>query len=322
MTQNSCLYSLHPEVRDPRLLAENQAELRQGLAAVGRQAQGEFEKLIRQGTPPSIFRAHFDLYYDILVILLRRSFTEILKIGLANWDALDSHPAEWAQRHSNLIVKNLLTFPQHWIKHACDIQQSPDPDRIAEDFEEIVHWRKWRAPKLIYMQPAGNAAYDPAKAWLREDEARTNELLTARSKHFIEFLDLALAKMGGQAHVTVAQDSRYSDRAHGEKRAATETNQSSPPSIESATIRVPTYRSILKTAVMMQLLRKPSASDLDICNGLDEDGNVELPADWKVRADDRQFSQAYRYPKTRRRMEIAFSKIRVDLRERGLVPPR
>jgi hypothetical protein len=51
---------------------EKPAELRQGLAAIGPQGQAQFLNLIKQGTSPSIFRAHFDLYFDILVILLRR----------------------------------------------------------------------------------------------------------------------------------------------------------------------------------------------------------------------------------------------------------
>jgi hypothetical protein len=216
VTQNSCLCSLHPDLVNQGLVSQKQAEVQQGLTAVGPQGKERFQKLIKQGTAPSVFRAHFDLYYDILVILLRRAFGELLKIALANWDALDLHPADWAKRQSSLMVKNLLVSAEYWIKHACDVQQLPAPDRIREEFEETVFWRKWQAPKLIYMQPAGNAPYDPKTVWSREDQARTKELLTARSKRFVEFLDLSLEKMAGASHVKVAQDTQYSERTPSE----------------------------------------------------------------------------------------------------------
>lgn len=88
----------------------------------------------------------------------------MLKIGLANWEALDSRPVDWAKRHSNLLIEALLTPTERRIKEACDDPPRPEPDLTREDLEEIVHWRTWRVPKLIYMQPASNAPYDPAKA--------------------------------------------------------------------------------------------------------------------------------------------------------------
>ncbi|SRR6266566_7235595 len=103
------------------------------------------------------------------------------------------------------------TIVGRWIKEACDTQELPEPGLIGSEFEEIVFWRKWRAPKLIYMRPAGNMPYDAANVWAREDEVRTCELLQARSHRFIEFLDLALQKMAGDAHVQIAQN-----RGHAE----------------------------------------------------------------------------------------------------------
>src|SRR6185437_12090012 len=126
-------------------------------------------------------------------------------------------------------IKNLLVNTGYWIKHACDVQQSPGQNVAREDFEEIVHWRKWRAPKLIYMQPAGNAPYDLTIAWSREDEARTNELLTARSERFIQFLDLRLENMAGAAHVAVAQDKEYLKRSHSEPRSPQPETKQAPP---------------------------------------------------------------------------------------------
>jgi hypothetical protein len=61
----------------------------------------------------------------------------------------------------------------------------------------------------------------------------------------------------------------------------------------------------------MQLIKKPKATDLEICRGLDADGAVELPSSWKVRAGDWLFAEAYSNPRTRRKVEIAISKVRV-----------
>lgn len=318
-TQVFCCCLLHRRAEASKLLAQNQGELEACLAAVGHSAKEQFDRLMNQGTQPSVFRAYFDLYYNTMRVNLLRGFDQILKIGLANWDALQSHPVRWAHHHSKLMIRGQEPSIEHWIKHACDDQTLPAPDLISSEFEEIIHWTKWRAPKLIYMQPAGNAPYDPKTVWSREDEARTKELLTARSKRFLEFLDLCLEKMAGTAHVIVAQDTRYAERTPMKQRAEPKSGPAVSSDVSAA--RVPRYRSSLKRGILLQFLHNPAASDLEVCNGLDEDGSVELPDDWKMRADDRLFSKAYGRPMTRRKVEILISKVRVDLRNARLLPP-
>ncbi len=177
----------------------------------------------------------------------------MLKIGLANWDALQSHPVNWALNHSKLMIHGLDSSIEHWIKHACDRQELPEPHQIPSEFEEIIHWTKWRAPKLIYMQPAGNAPFDPNTVWSREDEARTRELLTARSKRFLEFPDLSLEKMAGTAHVTVAQDKQYADRAPAKQGAEAKSESGASSNVNLAQLR--RYRSPVKRAILLQFLR-------------------------------------------------------------------
>lgn len=82
------------------------------------------------------------------------------------------------------------------------------------------------------------------------------------------------------------------------------------------------YRSELKRSILMQLTRKPNATDLEICRGLDAEGAVELPSSWKVRPGDRLFAEAYSNPHKKRRVEVAISKVRADLRKRGLLERR
>jgi len=116
---------------------------------------------------------------------------------------------------------------------------------------------------------------------------------------------------------------QYSERVKSRSRVVlSETDRGVQPWSQPTDFRIPRYRSPLKRAILMQFLTNPTASDVDICHGLDDDENINLPDDWKIRAEDRLFSQAYKYHKTKRRMQIAFSKIRVDLREKALLPPR
>ena len=79
------------------------------------------------------------------------------------------------------------------------------------------------------------------------------------------------------------------------------------------------YRSGLKRAILGVLTRNPDATDAEVCRVLDADGGEELPARWRGRKEDRLFFQAYANPTTKRKVEIAISKIRRDLRDRGLL---
>ena len=81
------------------------------------------------------------------------------------------------------------------------------------------------------------------------------------------------------------------------------------------------YRSSLKRSILVQLTRKPQASDLEICRALDEDGAEELPPSWRTKENARSFVAAYRNSHARRKVEISISKIRSDLRKRGVLGP-
>jgi hypothetical protein len=82
------------------------------------------------------------------------------------------------------------------------------------------------------------------------------------------------------------------------------------------------YRSEIKRAILIQLTKNPRASDLEICRSLDDEGPVELPESWKRKPEDWCFVGVYMDPSLGHRIEIAISKIRADLRERGLLPER
>jgi hypothetical protein len=79
------------------------------------------------------------------------------------------------------------------------------------------------------------------------------------------------------------------------------------------------YRSEIKRAILTQLALKPKATDGEICRGLDADGSVELPSSWKSKVSDRGFFDAYSDAVRRHRVEVTISKVRKDLRKRGLL---
>jgi hypothetical protein len=318
---------------DPASLTPYQAAFGVYRQMIGRTAETEFDSLLQLRTPPAVFRAYFDAYYEGLKVNVRDQFNLMLKVGLPNSDALKTHPVEWAKSQLEFLVKGHVHSVERWIKEVCDTQEVPDPELIAKEFEELVFWRKWRAPRLIHMQPAGNTSYKAATAWAREDEPRTQQLLDGRSRRFVEFLEIALDKLAGDAHVQVAQTREYTQVQR--QRGPTESPSSTQSSQEAQQNQVADrnrgtgsrglmskYRSALKRAILVQISQTPSATDLEICRGLDADGAVELPSTWRVRPGDRLFAGAYSNPGTRRRVEIAISKIRGDLRNKGLLDRR
>lgn len=78
------------------------------------------------------------------------------------------------------------------------------------------------------------------------------------------------------------------------------------------------YASGLKRAIALLLSISPDASDLQICRSLDEDGAIELPTSWTTGAN-RLFEIAYKDPNHRRKVEIMISKVRTQMREKGLL---
>jgi len=83
-----------------------------------------------------------------------------------------------------------------------------------------------------------------------------------------------------------------------------------------------TYRSEVKRAILMQLSKNPSASDIEICRGIDAEGSVDIPKGWTSKPGNRSFELAYKDSSTRSKIEKTISKVRADLREQGLLSRR
>lgn len=98
--------------------------------------------------------------------------------------------------------------------------------------------------------------------------------------------------------------------------AAAEGNQHSKRLTKPLLLK---YRSGIKSAILLALTKNPRATDAEVCRLLDADGGEELPIGWRKRREDRSFFDAYTEPPTKRKIEIVISKIRRDLRDRGLL---
>ncbi len=81
------------------------------------------------------------------------------------------------------------------------------------------------------------------------------------------------------------------------------------------------YRSELKRAISFGLTRNPFSTDRELCRWLDADGAAELPARLAV-AENRSFEDAYKRRSTKQSLEVTISKVRKDMRRRGLLPDR
>jgi hypothetical protein len=198
-----------------------------------------------------------------------------------------------------------------------------------EDQEEKIFWRKWQAPSLLIMKPSRFRPYDSTKVWERNDPETSSNWLDGLADHYVLILDIAVKSAAGNAALELAKQPKSAQQSSTEH----DSQQGPPPSTpvgrpQRAAATRPTssgalllkYRSEVKRAVLIQLTQSPRATDLEICRALDGDGAVDLPKTWKSAPGDRLFVDAYRDPSRRHGIEIAISKVRADLRKRGLLP--
>ncbi len=158
-------------------------------------------------TAPAVFKNYMDVFEEGLKQAIKKGFDDLFEIGLANMRLLSQGPIEWAKSHLGLLVTGKEYKIKIWIKNVCD-QQEMSKGTTPEDMEEFVHWRTWRAPKLIVMQPSANMPYDPANTWSRATEEDTGKFLDALSKRFIQNLEFYLDKIVGEAHVRLAKQGK------------------------------------------------------------------------------------------------------------------
>jgi len=123
----------------------------------------ELHTVSQTKTPSMIFKSYIDIYEAALKASIDRQFNDLLEIGLANLGLLGQHPIGWAQSHIKFLIDSEPRRMKLWIKNVCD-QQPMSNGTTPEEMDEFIHWRSWRAPKFIVMQPSDNLPYDLSTA--------------------------------------------------------------------------------------------------------------------------------------------------------------
>jgi hypothetical protein len=178
-------------------------------ARVGPEAAQRFVKLLSKETPPAIFKAFYDLYMDGLKLQLHLIFSGLLQIGLANRSRIRQDPIEWARS----LSEDLVNYYRHriplWVKNVCDEQ----PWNPNEEEEELIFWHKWQAPSFLVMEPSRYGAYDPGRAWERNDRETSERWLDAFSDDYVLILGIELKNAAGMAALKRAMKPIVEDKA-------------------------------------------------------------------------------------------------------------
>jgi pyrimidine deaminase RibD-like protein len=211
VTKKLCFADLHPDERQVDLEAYRSAFLTYR-NIIGIQAARQFDNDHRAGTPAAIFHAYLEAFSAGLDANIRESFDDLLQIGIAHSARLATPPVEWAKTHLSVLIDDDRHMVMLWIKSVCDRQDYSRPLNTDQETDDFIHWRYWRAPRLILMQPSGSVPFNTSTAWDREDESTTEKWLEGLSGRFIRFLGFHLEKIAGDAHVELAKTvSRASD---------------------------------------------------------------------------------------------------------------
>lgn len=270
-------------------------------------------------TEPVVFKNHFDGCVRKLQQILIYSFGRLLEISLSQEGLIGNASVHWASLHVTDLIEGEDRLVENWIKSVCDRPTDLAPANSEEFVHKVVFRTDWRAPRRLVMRPNGNAAYDCSTAWERMDESDTKRILKyLRESRWILLLESALTNVAGVAYETLAKRKAPAEKAQTKRPTpSTIATEGTPHNPHKPLILK--YRSGIKLAILGALMKNPNASDAAICRSLDADGGEELPAGWKTRKEDRSFFGAYTNPRTKRKVEIAVSKIRRDLRDRGLL---
>lgn len=228
---------------------------------------------------------------------------------------------QWAALQVRDLIEREDRLVENWIKSVCDKPSDCLPENDQEFMEKIVFRTDWRAPKWLTMQPNGNVIYNASTAWERTNENDTRSILRyLRESRWIILLGSTLEQLVGLSHEILAKRKSSSERnlQSGSQGAAPMVPEGTRDSRSIKPLMLK-YRSGIKRAILGALTRNPTATDAEVCRLLDADGGEELPAGWRSRKEDRLFFGAYANQRTKRKIEIAISKIRRDLRDRGLL---
>jgi hypothetical protein len=272
-------------------------------------------------TEPTIFKNYFYGCIEKIQKIIKYTFGRFWDISLNQSGLIGAASVQWASLQVTDLIEREDKLVEDWIKCACDARRDIGSASREEFWEKVVFRTDWRAPEWLSMQPNGNDTYDASTAWKRMNEDDTRDILRyLRESRWIILLKSTLNQLVGISHEVVAKRKPLSERKPqgGEQGPAPKAPEKTRHSRSTKPLMLK-YRSGIKRAILGALTRTPTATDAEVCRSLDADGGEELPGGWRSRKEDRSFFVAYTNSRTKRKIEIAISKIRRDLRERGLL---
>jgi hypothetical protein len=170
-------------------------------ARVGPAATQHFHDLMKQGTPPAIFKGFYDLYLDGVGVKALIIFKELVEIGRANEKRLVNPHLEWAASQTKHMIRYHSRKIDLWVRDVCD-NQIYDPN---EDDEEQVFGMKWQAPRLLIMKPSRFQPYVAGADWERLDAETSLSVRKGFAENYVLHLEIQLNRVAGQAAVELAK---------------------------------------------------------------------------------------------------------------------
>jgi hypothetical protein len=272
-------------------------------------------------TEPAVFKSHFYGCIERIQQIVLHGFGRFLEISLSQDGLIGAASIQWASLQVVDLIEREDRAVDDWIKSVCDKRSDSQTTSTQEFVDKTLFRTDWRAPQWMQMQPNGNVSYNPTVAWERMNETDTKNVLRyLREDRWVLLLESTAKEIAGVAYETLAKR-----RASAKKEPEDEKPRApmkAAEGIERSRMPKPLmlkYRSGIKRAILGALTKNPTATDAEVCRSLDADGGENLPLGWKIRKEDRSFFAAYATLPTKRKIEIAISKIRRDLRDRGLL---
>jgi hypothetical protein len=239
LTESLCYKAIHNGTENENhkaagLSAEKCAKaLKRKIGAVATQ---RFDELVAENTPPSSFKAFYDLYLEGLKITALLIFKDLLEVGRANEEGLGIPFVRWAESQTKHLIRSHRHDIKLWVVDVCDgFLPSCDLPLTGPD----SYFQRWQAPSLLVMKPSRLQPYDATRAWERNDTETSLRWLKMFADDYVLRLEIALEDAAGRAALELAKQPTVNtvagDAAAKNERAEPKTEDSAARVVLSST---------------------------------------------------------------------------------------